>query len=53
VGLHVQSVEDVKRRIAEGWQFIAIGSELRMMTVEAQRIVAALDLKRTADLARY
>lgn len=53
VGLHVQSVEDVKRRIAEGWQFIAIGSELRCMTSEAQRIVTGLNLKKAGDLARY
>lgn len=53
VGLHVTSVEDVKRRIAEGWQFIAIGSELRCMTSEAQRIVSGLNLKNAGDLARY
>ena len=53
VGLHVQSVEDVKRRVSEGWQFIAIGSELRMMMVEAQRVVGELGQKRAADLARY
>ena len=53
VGLHVQSVEAVQQRTAEGWQFIAIGSELRMMTVEAQRIAAGLNLKRGGDLARY
>ncbi len=53
VGLHVQSVEDVRRRIDEGWQFIAIGSELKMMVTEAQRIVSELGLARTSDLARY
>lgn len=53
VGLHVQSVEAVQKRIAEGWQFLAIGSELRFMTVEAQRITSALNLKRSGDLMRY
>jgi 4-hydroxy-2-oxoheptanedioate aldolase len=54
VGLHVQTVEDVEQRIAEGWQFLAIGSELKMMITEAQRIVGALSESReTADLARY
>ena len=44
----------VKKRIAEGWQFLALGSELRMMLSEAQRFVTALDLKSQAgDLARY
>lgn len=53
VGLHVQSVDQVNRRIAEGWQFIAIGSELRFMTVEAQNIVKSLNLATAKDLARY
>lgn len=30
-GLHVQSAEDAERRIAEGWRFIAVGSELKYM----------------------
>ena len=52
VGLHVQGIDDVQQRIAEGWQFIAIGSELRMMMTEAQRIVQELDLTdQTTDLA--
>lgn len=53
VGLHVQTIEQVKQRIAEGWQFLAIGSELRFMTAEAQRIVSGLNLKQATDLARY
>ncbi len=54
VGLHVQSVEVAQKRIAEGWQFIAIASELRMMVSEAQRLVNALELKKQiGDLARY
>ena len=54
VGLHVQTVEAVKQRIAEGWQFIALGSELRMMSYTAQQWTAALNLKaRQGELARY
>jgi len=54
VGLHVQSTEMVEKRIAEGWRFIAIASELKMMVSEAQRIVGSLNLtEQTADLARY
>ena len=30
-GLHVFSMEDVHKRIAEGWQFLALNSELKMM----------------------
>lgn len=54
VGLHVQTVDQVKQRISEGWQFLAIGSELRMMVSKAQEFTAALNLKsQRADLARY
>lgn len=54
VGLHVQTVEQVEQRIAEGWQFIAIGSELKMMVSKAQELVTGLKLRdQAADLARY
>ena len=53
VGLHVQTVEDIRKRVDQGWQFLAIGSELRFMTGEAQRIANGLNLKKAADLARY
>lgn len=54
VGLHVQTVEAVEQRIAEGWQFIALGSELKMMVSGAQNFVSALNLSAGGgDLARY
>jgi 4-hydroxy-2-oxoheptanedioate aldolase len=53
VGLHVQSVEEVKKRIAEGWQFIALGSDARMMLNGATQFVSGLNLKSSGDLARY
>jgi 4-hydroxy-2-oxoheptanedioate aldolase len=54
VGIHVQTVADVQGRIAEGWRFMAIGSELSMMVAEAQRIVSELQLQPArSDLARY
>lgn len=54
VGLHVQTVDDVKRRVEEGWRFIALGSELKMMVTQAQQYVTDLDLKvAPTDLARY
>lgn len=54
VGLHVQSIEAVRTRVAEGWQFIALQSELRMMVGAAQNLALQLDLKPQArDLARY
>lgn len=53
VGLHVQSVEDVRKRTEQGWQFIAIASELKMMVNEATRIASELNLSNSNDLARY
>ena len=54
VGLHVQSTDVVRERIEQGWQFIALGSELKMMVSQAQSFVTDLNLKNeTADLARY
>ena len=54
VGLHVQTTQDVQRRIEEGWRFIALASELKMMLSGAQQFVSDLNLKTgTADLARY
>lgn len=53
VGLHTQSVQDVQRRIDEGWQFLALQSELKMMVSKAQEHVEALGLSSASDLARY
>ena len=52
-GLHCYSPEEAQARIAEGWQFIAIGSELRMMMDAASDIVRRTGLGTQADLARY
>jgi 4-hydroxy-2-oxoheptanedioate aldolase len=54
VGLHVQSVEAVQKRIAEGWQFLALGSDTRMLVSSATAWTSALNLKpASSDLARY
>ncbi|MEZ6063633.1 MAG: aldolase/citrate lyase family protein [Planctomycetaceae bacterium] len=53
VGIHTQSIEEVQHRIAEGWQFLALQSELKMMVTKAQEHVQALGLSDTGDLARY
>jgi len=53
-GMHVMDVPTALRRAEQGMQFIAVGSELRMMTQKAQETVAALgDKAPTKDLARY
>lgn len=53
-GLHVLTFADAKRRIDEGWQFIAVGSELKMMLDGATQLVSQLNPGRPAgDLAKY
>jgi len=51
-GLHTFSVDDAKQRIHEGWQFIAIGSELKFMVDGAAKVVAGLGMT-SGDLAKY
>jgi len=41
-GLHCMSAEEAKTRIEEGWQFIAVGSELRMMLDGANVVLKGL-----------
>jgi 4-hydroxy-2-oxoheptanedioate aldolase len=53
-GLHVLSAADALRRAREGWQFIAVGSELKMMLESAADITRQLDPKSAGgDLAKY
>jgi 4-hydroxy-2-oxoheptanedioate aldolase len=53
-GMHVMDPQAALRRAAQGMQFIAIGSELRMMTERGQEIVRAVRPKEEGkDLARY
>jgi 4-hydroxy-2-oxoheptanedioate aldolase len=51
-GLHTFSAEEAKSRIAEGWQFIAVSSELKMMVDGAAKIVSSLGGK-SGDIAKY
>jgi 4-hydroxy-2-oxoheptanedioate aldolase len=53
-GLHVFSVDDARRRIAEGWQFIAVNSELKFMLQGAAEVAkVARPEGAAADLAKY
>jgi 4-hydroxy-2-oxoheptanedioate aldolase len=40
-GIHVSNAEAARRRVAEGWQFIAIASELAFMLQSARAAVNA------------
>lgn len=53
-GIHAFSGEEARQRIAEGWQFIAINSELKFMVDGAKQAVDALNMgKGGGDLAKY
>jgi 4-hydroxy-2-oxoheptanedioate aldolase len=52
-GMHTMDAEAALRRAKQGMQFIAIGSELRMMTTQAQQIVRAVTGAAAKDVARY
>ncbi len=53
VGIHCQEIAEVQHRIREGWQFLALQSELKMMVSKAQELVQELGLETASDLARY
>jgi 4-hydroxy-2-oxoheptanedioate aldolase len=52
-GLHCTSAEEALHRMDEGWQFVAIGSELRMMLNGVNAILEGLGGRHKADLAKY
>lgn len=53
-GLHVFSTDDAHRRIAEGWRFIAVASELRMMLQGVSEIAKAMNTPPpSGDVAKY
>jgi 4-hydroxy-2-oxoheptanedioate aldolase len=53
-GIHVFSIEDARRRIAEGWQFLAVNSELKMMLQGASALASAIHPELSAgELAKY
>lgn len=52
-GIHVQTPEEAIARIDQGMQFIAVASDLRMLTIQARAVVTAMGLETKKDLARY
>jgi 4-hydroxy-2-oxoheptanedioate aldolase len=52
-GLHCTSAVEVRLRIEEGWQFIAIGSELRMMLNGASDMLQGLGAGQKTEIAKY
>jgi 4-hydroxy-2-oxoheptanedioate aldolase len=53
-GLHTTSADEARVRIDEGWQFLAVASELRFMLNAAEEVVQKLGLgKQKAEMAKY
>jgi len=53
-GIHVGSADEANYRISEGWQFIAIASELKMMLNGANEITQKLGGNRPrSEMAKY
>lgn len=53
-GLHCGSAAEARARIDEGWQFIAVGSELKMMLDGAGAVVKELGIApQTSEMAKY
>jgi 4-hydroxy-2-oxoheptanedioate aldolase len=53
-GLHVGTIEAAERRIAEGWQLIAVGSELKLMLEGATKLARRfLPEGAVGELAKY
>ena len=52
-GIHVADAAAARRRIAEGFQFVAVTSELGMMLAKAKEIRDSLGLAAGRDVAKY
>jgi 4-hydroxy-2-oxoheptanedioate aldolase len=52
-GLHCYSAEEARMRIEEGWQFLAIGSELRLMLSASTAELKKLGELKKPELAKY
>jgi 4-hydroxy-2-oxoheptanedioate aldolase len=52
-GMHVMDPQTALRRAEQGMQFIAVGSELRMMTEKASETIKALGVAEHKELVKY
>jgi 4-hydroxy-2-oxoheptanedioate aldolase len=52
-GLHVFSIEDALKRAEEGWQFIAVNSELRFMLEGARQLAERTGVASSQGMAKY
>lgn len=52
-GIHVMDAHDALRRAAQGMQFIAVASDLRMLSQAMEQVLVELNIGGSKDLARY
>lgn len=52
-GYHCANAEEVCKRIDDGWQFLAVGSELRMMLSGAADTLKKLGTSAKGEMAKY
>lgn len=52
-GIHCMSPEEAELRIKEGWQFIAVNSELKMMMEGTATTLAKIGIKASGNNAKY
>jgi 4-hydroxy-2-oxoheptanedioate aldolase len=52
-GIHVADVATAQRRMADGFQFIAVASEAGFMLSKAQEVTGALGIKSSGPVAKY
>ncbi|MFO0948734.1 MAG: aldolase/citrate lyase family protein [Planctomycetota bacterium] len=52
-GVHCFSAAEVQKRIDEGWQFLALGSDLSLMMQATKRDLQVLNFEAKGELANY
>lgn len=53
-GIHTFSAEEARMRIEQGWQFIAVGSELKLLLDASKKTTDAIGLGKSAgEMAKY
>lgn len=52
-GMHVGTVDQARRRLSEGWKFVAIGSDLSFLLGGAQAAIKELGIGEGRETARY
>lgn len=52
-GYHCTSAEEARHRIEEGWQFLAIGSELKLMLDASAAVLKGVGASGAGEIARY